>query len=413
MATLSRSFKESGHKESVKVREKKTSGSRGGASGSLGTQRVTFLFDASGSMSCGVANTHQTRLAAVSEAGKQVINRMNDDDTLTVNLFADRVVTIANGIPKDQYDATAVARSSGVAGVYTAMWAALWASTEESRRNPDVLHQVVVFTDGAATDGHLPIKKTVVDWLETTPPHLKIYFITSEINPSDKTVLANLRAPFVRVIEIHQNFNGADLTRAFGDVSTRVKQSYSVYSAHLTKKSHNSTYEESHKVEVDPNAYKFLVDMARIHPSSAPLAMKLGLELTQQAIANTAVSPFTPPANASRVIGGGQQRRLAANAEVTDRRPRPASSRALSQQSTRERKWVVMSDRAGYAIMQAKHLQLEAKYNVSLRIPSKPSNMSRPIRQEWIIVGEDAGSIQAAYEELDRIVGVVKGRPRA
>jgi len=72
-----------------------------------------------------------------------------------------------------------------------------------------------------------------------------------------------------------------------------------------------------------------------------------------------------------------------------------------------------MSDRAGYAIMQAKHLQLEAKYNVSLRIPSKPSNMSRPIRQEWIIVGEDAGSIQAAYEELDRIVGVVKGRPRA
>lgn len=413
MATISRSFKKSNRKENSSVSETKINGARGGNGAEHG-QRVTFLFDASGSMSSIVPSTNQTRLAVVSEAGRKVIDQMNDGDTLTVNLFADRVVTINSEVPKEQYDANAVVRSNGSAGVCTALWSALWATTEAARRKPELLHQLVVFTDGAATDDGSSSKSSMVQWLGTKPANFKIYFITSELSASDRAVLTSLPTTLVKLIELNVYFTGADIIKAFGDVSTRVKQSYYAYVSRQSKQFKESTQEETQKVEVDPNAYKFLTEMARIHPSSAPLAMQLGMSLTQQAVAVSYNQPPPPPVNQSRAIKGSSgQRRLAGNA-ANSARPQSAPRALLQSAPTqRERKWAVTSDKAGYAIMQAKHLNVEATFNVKLTIPPAPKDRTRVIRQEWIIAGTDIGQLQGAYEELDRIVGSLKGRVRA
>lgn len=385
--------------------EQKIISSRGGNAVHQ-SQRVTFLIDASGSMCCEVPYTNQTRLEAVCEASNQVVNRMNVDDTVTINLFADRVVTIARDIPKDHYNTTAVNNANRTIGYRTSLWTSLWVTTEEARAQMNTLHQVVLFTDGGATDGNAPIKQTVVNWLEQNPPNIKVYFITAEISAADKSTVLSLPASVVKLIEINQNFNGTDLARAFGDVSNRVKQSYSEYSAHMVKRNHDLQCDETQSAKIDPNVYAFLTDMARIYPSSAPLALQLGASLTQQAVAASAGVPPPPPTSSFRAIGGSNQfghQRLSAKSEQGRRNARPAP---------RERKWAVMSDKAGYAISQAKHLQIRERYNVSLRIPQAPFDMSRPVRQEWVIARNDVGSVQSAYEELNRIVAKIKTTPR-
>jgi len=48
----------------------------------------------------------------------------------------------------------------------TDMWDTLWTATAAARANPgDVLLQVVVFTDGGATDSDMAVRGTFTDWL--------------------------------------------------------------------------------------------------------------------------------------------------------------------------------------------------------------------------------------------------------
>jgi len=435
MATISHSVNQSMRSETHETRQNKGRASKSGSGGAPPQQHVTFLIDASGSMFATLPGSSQTRIAAVSEAAKSVVQKMHPKHKLTITLFDSNTQTIATGVSKGAYDAAAVVNAAHRLGGGTQMWTALWSSTADVRSEQDALHQIVVFTDGEATDSNCPVKEKVFDWLKTKPRNVKIYFITSEMKPADETMLRKLPESVVKLIKIDAAFDANQLQTAFSNVSKRVEHSYDHYSSHSKKTSQvrrvlpllhtaqpipaaqllraaatarrrkltsslfaqDASHTETQSVKIDQAVLNAITNIAKVNPEAAGLAIKAITDLTTQSL--TDVQAPASRSGPGALLDRPKSDRRAIKGRDAGRLALPANC---------EKEWGVTSNVAGFVISRMKKQNVAAQYGVSITVAPKPQNMSYVVEQAWKISG-DPQSVNQACEALTNIRSSLKG----